>query len=156
MPAKKKKGSKKGKKSKEPKPEEEKKPEDLEPEYVHPDSLLPDVEIQVCLASPPLGLTGKLLSVIITTDFKVTLKTNTRISTIRQMIIDKFDGSIRAEDISMCCDSYSSKKENWLDPSKQLRDVGITTASQVHKIVWEFVPISYPLLNTPLANIRAK
>ena len=103
MPAKKKKSSKKGKKSKEPKPEEEKKPEDEEPEYIDPAKAFPEVEVQVSLVSPPLGLTGKLL-LFTPTDFKVTLRTNTRISTIRQMIIDRFDGSIRAEDISMCSD----------------------------------------------------
>lgn len=60
MPAKKKKASKKSKKSKDPKPEEEKKPEDEEPEYIDPAKAFPEVEVQVSLVSPPLGLSGKL------------------------------------------------------------------------------------------------
>jgi hypothetical protein len=87
----------------------------------------------------------------------VTLRTNTRIQTIKQMIIDKHDGAIRSDDISMCLEHYSKSKEQWLDPSKRLCDVGVTAAASFsYKIIYDFMPISYPLLNTPLANIVDK
>ena len=156
MPAKKKKSSKKSKKSKEPKPEEEKKPEDEEPEYIDPSKAFPEVEISVILATPPVDFMSKGPTDHSAIDFKETLRTNTRISTIKQMIIDRYDGSIKAEDLSLCLDHYNSKKEHWLDPQKRLCEVGVTAASTNTKIIYDFVPISYPLLNTPLANIVAK
>ena len=72
------------------------------------------------------------------------------------MIIDKYDGAVREEDISMCLEHYSKQKEHWLDPFKRLCDVGVTAAATTYKIIYDFVPISYPLLNTPLANIVDK
>jgi hypothetical protein len=49
----------------------------------------------------------------------------------------------------MCLDKYS--KENHLDPSKRLCDVGVTTAGS-YTILYDHAPVSYPLLTTPLPD----
>ena len=46
------------------------------------------------------------LSFILPIDFSENMRTNTRIQTIKQMIIDKYDGAIRGDDISMCLEHY--------------------------------------------------
>ena len=47
----------------------------------------------------------------------------------------------------MCLDKY--QKENILDPTKRLCDVGVTTAGS-YTILYDHAPVSYPLLTTPL------
>ena len=51
----------------------------------------------------------------------------------------------------MCIEIYS--KDNILDPNKRLCDVGITTAGQ-YKLIYDFAPVSYPLLTTALPEAQ--
>jgi hypothetical protein len=55
------------------------------------------------------------------------------------------------KDVVMCLDKYS--KENHLDPTKRLCDVGVTTAGS-YTILYDHAPVSYPLLTTPLHDHR--
>ena len=61
------------------------------------------------------------------------------------MIIDRHDGAV--QDVIMCLGTYDIK--NPLDPRKSLGEQGVTgDAEQI--IIYDFKPISYPLLTTPL------
>lgn len=68
---------------------------------------------------------------------------------IKKKIIERHDGSIK--DVKMCLGRYS--KDEILDPSKCLRDVGVTTAG-TYTLVYEFDPVSYPLLTTAIPEAR--
>ena len=72
------------------------------------------------------------------------------------MIVDKYDGSVRPDDISICQESYNNKKEFWIDHRKTLFDLGLSADGSTYKLIYDFIPISYPLLNTPLADIVDK
>lgn len=84
------------------------------------------------------------------------LRTSTRLTTILQYIIDSHDGAIKAEDISMCLDHYSSQKEHHLDPYKRLCDVGATVQGAKYRIYYDYNALSYPLLTTPPINVFDK
>ncbi len=84
------------------------------------------------------------------------LRTSTHLSTIVQFIVDSHDGAVKAEDIWMCLDHYNKQKEHHLDLTKRLCDVGITVQGTKYKLIYDFTPMSYPLLTTPPVNVFDK
>ncbi len=66
-----------------------------------------------------------------------------RIEDIKRKIIERHDGSIK--DVTICLGRYT--KEEILDPKKKLSEVGVTTAGS-YLMIYDFVPVSYPLLTT--------
>jgi hypothetical protein len=67
--------------------------------------------------------------------------------------VDSHDGAIKADTISMCLDHYNKEPSHWLDPQKRLCDVGVNVEGATYKIIYDYVPISYPLLTTPPINV---
>ena len=61
------------------------------------------------------------------------------------MIIDRHDGSI--QDVTICLGTFDA--HNVLDPMKTLADQGVT-ADADQTLLYDFKPISHPLLTTPL------
>lgn len=51
----------------------------------------------------------------------------------------------------MCLGRYS--KDEILDPTKRLCDIGVTTAGS-YTIIYDFDPVSYPLLTTAIPEAR--
>ncbi len=96
---------------------------------------------------------SKVLVLLITflIAFKLTVRTTTRLEDIKRKIIDHYDGSIK--DVTMCIGGYS--KDQIVDPKKRLCDVGVTTAGS-YLLVYDFVPVSYPLLTTAVPDVQQK
>ena len=61
------------------------------------------------------------------------------------MIIDRHDGAI--QDVILCLGTFDVK--NGLDPMKSLQEQGVSGDAE-QLIIYDFKPISYPLLTTPL------
>jgi len=43
-----------------------------------------------------------------------------------------------------------------LDPDKRLCDIGVTVQGGKYKIIYDYKPLSYPLLTTPPVNVFDK
>ena len=115
--------------------DDEDKPTFEVPEFKDPDIYTPRANLRITLAN---HISAKL-------GFNVTVMVTTRVEEIRQMIIDRHDGSI--SDITICLGSYEAV--NALDPQKTLEAQGVT-ADADQTLIYDFKPISNPLLITPL------
>ena len=148
--AKKKVAKKKEKVEKDPDEEDENKcPIDIQP-YQDPDEITPRANLKITLAKPISSKLSKLILFsfyLLAFTVKEVLVT-TRVEEIRQMIIDRHDGSI--EDVTICLGSYDAQ-HNALDPMKTLAEQGVT-ADADQTLIYDFKPISHPLLTTPLGN----
>ena len=130
----KKKAKKKAKKAKTDDDDEEKVAIEIPP-YEDPDLYAPRARLKIQLAAP---ISQKLA-------FTAEVLLTERVELIRQMIIDRHDGSI--QDITICLGVY--EKVNQLDPQRCLQDQGVT-ADADQTLIYDFKPISHPLLTTPL------
>merc|ERR1712151_1222088 len=93
------------------------------PDYEDPELYAPRARLKIELAAP---ISSKLA-------FTAEMMLTDRVEDIRQLIIDKYDGSV--SDITMCLNSY--EKCNILDPQKDLQSQGIT-ADTDQKIIYDF------------------
>ena len=124
---------KKSKVSKEKKPEEEKQTINEIPQYIDPKIYTPKVDLTIRLATP----------IVDPLTFKLQVMITTRLEDIKRKIIEKHDGSIK--DVTMCINKYAPS--DVLDENKRLCDVGVTTTGP-YTLIYDFDPISYPLLTT--------
>ena len=130
--------TKKTKKStKEKPPEEEKQTINEIPKYMDPKIFTPIVDLTVRLATPMVDALT----------FKLQVRTTTRLEEIKRKIIERHDGAI--SNVYMCIHKYAPS--DILDENKTLQEVGVIAAGQ-QTLIYEFDPVSYPLLTTPIGR----